>query len=107
MKCEEASRFLSPYLDSELDPKTSFEISAHCDQCPFCRDRFDAERRIERSLAVELKKSEARDAELWRQARARVLRPRGGRAKTWAIGLLGFVAAAMSLAVYFRQITPP
>ena len=61
MRCEETSRYLSPYLDSELDPRTSFEMSNHFEQCTSCRDRFEAERRIDHAIATELRKLEPRD----------------------------------------------
>jgi anti-sigma factor RsiW len=106
MKCEEASRFLSPYLDSELDPKTSFEISGHCEQCPSCRERFDAEQRIERSIAAELKKNEPKDQEIWRKVRARIVDPRPARARLWATGLLGLILGAMALLYHHHHRAP-
>jgi anti-sigma factor RsiW len=106
MKCEEASRFLSPYLDSELDPKTSFEISGHCDHCPMCRERFEAEQRIERSLAAELKKNEPKDEEIWRRARSRVAHPRSTRSRSWAVGLLGLILGTMALVAFFHHRAP-
>jgi anti-sigma factor RsiW len=106
MKCEEASRYLSPYLDSELDPKTSFEISSHCDQCPLCRDRFEAERRIERSLAAELKKNEPKDEEIWKRLRTQLLRPKATVSRLWAGGLLGLIVVAMALVYAFHHRAP-
>jgi anti-sigma factor RsiW len=96
MRCEEASRYLSPYLDSELDPKTSFEISGHLEHCESCHGRFEAERRIEYAMSAELKKSQPRDEEIWNRAKARVLKPRG-KGWLWAIFLVAIVAGATAL----------
>jgi anti-sigma factor RsiW len=102
MKCEEVSRFLSPYLDSELDPKTSFEMSNHFDHCASCHDRFEAERRIEHAMSVELKKTSARDEEHWSRAKSAAFRPKGN-GRFWALGLLGLVAAAICFVVFERR----
>jgi len=102
MKCEEASRFLSPYLDSELDPKTSFEMSGHFEHCASCHDRFEAERRIEYAMSAELKKAAARDEEHWNRAKSAAFHPRGN-GRYWAIGLLALVAAATCFVVIRRH----
>ena len=70
MKCEEARRFLGPYLDSELDPKTSFEIARHVEVCTGCRERFEAEGRLERAIAEELRVPAPNDDEIWNRALA-------------------------------------
>ena len=36
MRCHEARKFLGPYLDSELDTRTSQEIELHLESCPQC-----------------------------------------------------------------------
>jgi len=98
MKCDETGRYLSPYLDSELDPRTSFEMSSHFEQCAPCRDRFEAERRIDHAIAMELRKPDPRDEEHWTRAQSRALRPRG-RGGLWALLLLGVIIAATALTV--------
>jgi anti-sigma factor RsiW len=104
MKCEEVSRYLSPYLDSELDPKTSFEMSSHFDQCASCHERFESERRIEYSMTVELKKAAPRVDEHWNRAKAAVLRP-GGNGRLWGWGLLAVLVVATSfVALHHRPM---
>jgi anti-sigma factor RsiW len=105
MRCEETSRYLSPYLDSELDPRTSFEISSHFEQCASCRDRFEAERRIDHAIATELRRPEPRDEEHWNKARARALRP-GGRGGLWALLFLGIIAAATAFGALRHRAAP-
>ncbi len=102
MKCEEAGRYLSPYLDSELDPKTSFEMSSHFEQCLSCRDRFESERRIEYAMSVELKKGMAKDAEHWNRAKSAAFRHKAGAGRLWAFGLLAVVVLAIAF-VAVRQ----
>jgi anti-sigma factor RsiW len=97
MKCEESSRLLSPYLDSELDPKTSFDMSSHFEQCASCRERFEAERRIDHAIAIELRKPDPRDEEHWNRARALALRP-SGHGGLWALLILGAIIAATAFA---------
>lgn len=54
MGCDEVRRWISPYLDSELDPHTNFEIAQHLESCAECRQAFEAERELETSLAASL-----------------------------------------------------
>src|SRR5258706_1739474 len=102
MKCEEISRFLSPYLDSELDPKTSFEMSNHFDHCASCHERFEAERRIEYAMSAELKKSASRDEEHWNRAKSTAFRAKG-KGRFWALGLLALVATATCFVAMHRH----
>ena len=44
MNCQEARRFISPYLDSELGQTKTFEVSEHLSECESCRRRFEQER---------------------------------------------------------------
>jgi len=67
MNCREARRHLSPYLDSELDPTTTFAISEHLHACDDCRWRFDAERRVDQEIVAELDAGVVPDG-LWRDA---------------------------------------
>lgn len=92
MKCDEVQRYLSPYLDSELDPKTSFEMDRHVEQCPICRERLEAEDHLERVIVEELRRPEAGDEELWRKAMARARRPSTRR---WGWTAAGLVLAAL------------
>lgn len=92
MKCEEVQRYLSPYLDSELDPKTSFEMERHLEQCLNCRERLESEGQLERAVVEELRRPEAGDEELWRKAMSRARRPSKRR---WVWTAAGLVLAAL------------
>ena len=50
MKCQQARIYLSPYLDSELDPTTTYEVSRHLESCPDCARLFAAEEDLERAI---------------------------------------------------------
>jgi len=50
MNCKETRRYINLFLDSELDSKTSFEISEHLSSCDDCSTRFAQEERLEKSF---------------------------------------------------------
>ncbi len=58
MRCNEVRKFLSPYLDSELDPTMTFKVSQHLEQCTRCATRFDREGHAESLIAERLKQME-------------------------------------------------
>jgi anti-sigma factor RsiW len=90
MRCEEARRYVSPYLDSELDAKTSFDIARHLEQCESCRARFESEKTLEAGLVGALKEPvEEDEAILERSLRAL---PR----RRWARWLFPPVAAGLA-----------
>lgn len=73
MKCQDTIAFMGPYLDSELDPTTTFRIQAHLARCETCRERFAQEERLERRLASSLRRSpgsRAEDEQAWMRALA-------------------------------------
>jgi anti-sigma factor RsiW len=96
MKCEDARRYVGPYLDSELDPKSSFELARHLEVCADCKDRFDSEGVLERALAKELARPEPGDDATWERALRRAQGPRNGRWR-WAAAASGGLAAAAIL----------
>lgn len=68
MVCREVMERLSPFLDDELDPVASREVSLHLESCPTCAAALDQQRNLGESL---------RDLEYYRAPdllRARVLR---------------------------------
>ncbi len=54
MKCADVIPYIGPYLDSELDATTTFQIQAHLTRCPRCRMRFDQEHALEIRIAEAL-----------------------------------------------------
>ncbi|TDJ71790.1 MAG: hypothetical protein E2O39_07800 [Planctomycetota bacterium] len=55
MKCRDALRHLSPYIDSELDATRTYDISRHLIACPTCSKRFEEEETLERAIAERLR----------------------------------------------------
>lgn len=94
MRCDEIRRWISPYLDSELDPHTSFEIAQHLETCVACRQAFEAERRLETSLASSLTPDPGTQAAWDRAVRHVGARP-AWRLRRWqaAVAAAGLVLA--------------
>jgi len=57
MKCQQTRIYLSPYLDSELDPTTTYEVSRHLETCSACADLFAAEEELERAIRARLRRA--------------------------------------------------
>ena len=96
MKCEDARRYVGPYLDSELDPKTSFEVARHLESCADCKGRFDSEGVLEQALEKEMVRPEPGDDATWERALRRAQTSRSGRWR-WAAVVSGGLAAAVFL----------
>jgi anti-sigma factor RsiW len=71
MNCHEIQSLAGPYLDSELDAKTSLAIQQHLAACPACTRRFAAEQECATRLTNALRKGEP-TPELWRGIEERV-----------------------------------
>lgn len=54
MNCNEARRWMSPYLDSELGATKTFEVSEHVRTCTTCAARFEAEQRVDGVIRASL-----------------------------------------------------
>jgi predicted anti-sigma-YlaC factor YlaD len=71
MKCPDVIGFLSPYLDSELDTTTTFQIQAHLGNCESCRKRFDQEGELEQRMVAALRtQPSAADDAMWNRIMA-------------------------------------
>jgi anti-sigma factor RsiW len=100
MRCEDVRKYVSPYLDSELDGKTSFEIVRHLELCAECRTRFEAEEVVEKRIASFLRQPQAGDEELWRRALEKALR----RPRRRVGRVIAAAAAGMLLALGVWQL---
>ena len=77
MVCRDVMDRLSPFLDDELDPIASREVSGHLESCPNCAAAFDRQRKLSESLRRDLEYHRAPDllrARVMRDARAAVRR---------------------------------
>jgi anti-sigma factor RsiW len=92
MSCDEIRRWISPYLDSELDSHTNFEIAQHLEACAACRQVFEAERQLEASVAASLTTDPHAQA-AWDRAVGRALSGGAVKPRRWQLA----VAAAALL----------
>ena len=72
MRCHEARNLLGPYLDSELDAKTSLEIAQHLGSCADCARVFDAEAKLEARISRALRPGPL-STELWTKVEAKLV----------------------------------
>lgn len=66
MRCHEAKNLAGPYLDSELDAKTSYEIEQHLESCPDCARVFNTERELDTRMFAALRRGE-KTAAMWQR----------------------------------------
>lgn len=71
MRCHEVRRFIGPYLDSELDAKTSLEIEQHLESCGECARVFEAEEKLDARIFTALRRGE-KTLGLWETAEKRI-----------------------------------
>ena len=100
MKCQEVHKFIGPYLDSELDAKTSFDIEEHLQTCDDCARLVESERRCDERIFSVLGRVE-KTPELWRQLEARIAAPsfwqRLRRRRRFTVVSLAGAMAALAL----------
>ena len=72
MKCDELKPLHGPYLDSELDAKTSLEIQQHLAACPACTRLFAEAAKLEARMMASLNRG-PRTTALWAQIEREVL----------------------------------
>lgn len=51
MDCKNAKRFMTPWIDRELQAATGQELLSHLERCPDCKREFELERRLKAMLA--------------------------------------------------------
>ena len=99
MKCDEVQTLHGPYLDSELDAKTTLEIEQHLKACPACARLFAEEEKLEARMMAGLNRG-PRTAALWEQIERAVVaagsaasRPRPPRHVSQPVGWPALLAA--------------
>ena len=117
MKCQRVRSYLSLYIDSELDPATTHEVSRHLEACRECRRIFKTEESLEKAIAEQLREPEGDEQAVLSRAldSTHAVRSRSGmsrRSLTLAIlllivGLFVFVrmrSAARSVPALVQQL---
>jgi anti-sigma factor RsiW len=82
MKCDEVQSLADPYLDSELDAKTSLEIQQHLTACPDCARSLAAAQTLDAQISQALRQGPMTEA-LWKNTErlvAAAARERAGAA---------------------------
>ncbi len=105
MKCEDALRYVGPYLDSELDPKTSFDVARHLEDCIPCRTRFESEGTLEQAMARELRRLQPGEDRVWERALRRAGRSWNRRWRRAA--LVGTALATAGVLIWIRTSDGP
>jgi len=72
MKCDEVQQLHGPYLDSELDAKTTLEVQQHVATCPECARVLTAQAKADTRIMAGLKLGQRTPA-LWEQVEQRVI----------------------------------
>ncbi|HEY9174641.1 MAG TPA: zf-HC2 domain-containing protein [Verrucomicrobiae bacterium] len=73
MTCSEVRQLSGPYLDSELDAKTTAEIQQHLLACAECTYAFATEAKLEAQITADLNAGR-RTAALWEPIEAQLVR---------------------------------
>lgn len=107
MNCEEASRLLHAYVDSELELQAVLAVERHLHECPRCRAAFSRMRTL-RAAVARAREPEHAPAHL----RARILRelaayhappPAVARGRAWLAAAPGIAALVLVAALMFAK----
>jgi hypothetical protein len=72
MNCSEARNLIEPYLDSELDIRTSLELREHVRACVECGQAFDSEAMWHKQIKTALARGD-RTPRLWHAIESRLV----------------------------------
>lgn len=103
MKCRQARIYLSPYLDSELDPTTTYEVSRHLESCTDCAQIFAGEEALERAIGERLRRPVGDEQQIIERGLSRVF-PRGRRFVGWR-AFFGAAALLAALGLFAYRTT--
>lgn len=104
MNCTQIRIYLSPYLDSELDPTTTFEISRHLEGCEQCARLFEAEACLERAIRDQLRQPVGDEEQVVEDVLARVLMPRHNFPSWRALTAVAAILLALAAIAYHFTI---
>ncbi|MFQ5862157.1 MAG: anti-sigma factor family protein [Candidatus Brocadiales bacterium] len=114
MRCKEYIKYLSPYMDSELDAKTCVEIADHLAICQGCRKRFAQEQEVERLLVERLKDGRMPE-HMWKAIQTSVgahdyapgYAARSSIVLRWLVPAIATAVMAIGLSVFFFWVKAP
>jgi anti-sigma factor RsiW len=105
VKCNEARKLLNPYLDSELDTKSSLEVEQHLASCTECAGLFEAESKFDARVRDALRGGERTPA-LWDAVESR-LHPAHDVISNFRWVLAAAVAVALLAGIWFVRAARP
>lgn len=104
MNCNEVRQFINLFLDSELDARSTLEVSEHLSACESCSRRFTQERKIEGALtsifSQQAPSTEDEEGRVWKGIFSRIRMYEKRRTRVFyhtkylvpvAVGILAFV----------------
>lgn len=91
MTCSDVRRYLSAYLDSELETSISLSVNEHLERCEACAERFEQEAGLEAAIRDHLQATPSRP-EFWAGVDASLDRADRRRTPWWPV-----LAAALLL----------
>jgi anti-sigma factor RsiW len=94
MNCSDVRRYLSAYLDSELDCNTNLAVNDHLERCGDCAERFEQEAGLESAIRDHLAATPSRP-EFWSGVDAALKADDRRRGRRWWPA--AFAAAALAL----------
>ncbi|MEE9199895.1 MAG: zf-HC2 domain-containing protein [Candidatus Brocadiales bacterium] len=114
MRCKEYTKYLGPYIDSELDTKTCIEIANHLESCQNCRGRFAQEQELERLFVGKLEE-ERMPGHVWKAVKADISAVAYQPAGTvwsrinlkWFVPTVAAAALLIGLSVFFFWAKAP
>jgi hypothetical protein len=100
MNCNQARTLLTPWLDDELDARSTAEIQAHLQACAACQARFESESRVEQRVAEHLHDG-AMPELVWERLQAGL--GRGAVLRwPWMAAAAALVVVSLSLIWFYR-----
>ncbi|MEW5797017.1 MAG: zf-HC2 domain-containing protein [Candidatus Zixiibacteriota bacterium] len=95
MDCKQVRNYLAMYLDSELGPETTFEISQHLESCEACQKLADRETQLETKIKGILTTPHDNDDLIWTRAVTKAV----SRSRTGLLGRPVWAIAAVLIGV--------
>lgn len=103
MDCHQIKIYLSPYLDSELDPRTTMDIAHHLENCEGCNRRYERERTID-DLFRDTFSGPSMPDEVWAKLAGSIGHAHPGRFRRRLVVSAAAAAVLLACAYFFTAI---
>ena len=105
MRCHEARNLIAPYLDSELDAKTTLEIEQHLEACSDCARVFEAEASVDERIFKTFRQGQ-RTTPLWEKIESQIAPSRSHGIKgLWPFALAASLIIAIGMILFAKSRT--